>query len=90
MLSLKACLEEVVRLGPDYVVNEGGYEWEPRELLAWLAATFPHELDRLVAFLRPDRCGDGAIYEEGSCGELPYAVPLYQVERQHVAAGGRL
>ena len=90
MLSLKACLEEVARLGPGYVVNECGYEWEPCELLAWLAGTFPLELDQLVAVLRPDRYGDGAIYAEGTRGELPYAVPLYQVERQRVAAGRRL
>ena len=90
MLSLQACLEEIARLGPSYVVNEGGYEWEPHELLAWLATSFPHELDQLVAFLRPDRYGDGAIYEEESRGELSYTVPLYRVERQRVDAGRRL
>lgn len=68
MLSLKACLEEVARLGPGYVVNECGYEWEVRELLTWLATTFPHELERLVHFLRPDQYGDGAIYEGVSRG----------------------
>ena len=86
MLSLKACLEEIARLGPGYVVNECGYEWEARELLAWLQTTFPHELELLVHFLRPDRHGDGAIYQESSREELTYAVPLYSVERQRVAS----
>lgn len=90
MLSLRTCLEEIARLGPGYVVNECGYEWEARELLIWLAGTFPHELEQRVAFLRPDRYGDGAIYEGGSCGALTCAVPLYLVERQRVAAGNRL
>lgn len=90
MLSLKACLEEIARLGPGYVVNECGYEWEARELLAWLVASFPQELELSVFFLRPDRYGDGAIYEEGTCGEMICAVPLYRVERQRVTAGSRL
>ena len=90
MLSLKACLEEIARLGPGYIVNECGYEWEARELLAWLAATFPHDLEGCVHFLRPDRYWEGAIYEEGHRGEMAYAVPLYRVERQRVATESRL
>jgi hypothetical protein len=87
MLRLRACLEEIARQGPDYVINECGYEWEARELLTWLAVTFPYELECLVHFLRPDRYGDGAIYEEGNSGELIYAVPLYWVQRRRVAVG---
>ena len=90
MLNLKACLEEIARLGPGYIVNECGYEWEARELLSWLAASFPRELELQVFFLRPNRFGDGVIYEEGTCGELTYTVPLYQVERQREATGSPL
>ena len=89
MLSLKACLEEVARLGPGYVVNECGYEWEACVLLANFAATFPHELEGQVHFLRPGRYGDGAIYEDGSRGEMRSAVPLYRVEQQRVAVRSR-
>ena len=85
-ISLKNCLEEIARLGPTYVVNECGYEWKAQELLAWLSISFPHELNWLVSFLRPDRHGDGAIYEDSGYGEMTCAVPLYLVERQRVAA----
>jgi hypothetical protein len=59
--TLRSALEELIRLGADYVVVDRETEWTARELLTWLEQHHPARLG-LPMYLRiPDAQQDGAI-----------------------------
>jgi hypothetical protein len=80
MSTLQACLEEVARLGPGYILNEAGYEWSAEKLLRWLKSHSPALLQTPTYLLRPQIRGTGAIYEIQQDGEALNPVPLYWIE----------
>ncbi|HEY7417992.1 MAG TPA: hypothetical protein VH593_22620 [Ktedonobacteraceae bacterium] len=82
ILTLQDSLEEVIRLGNDYLVSENWEEWRPRDLLAWLEQKHPDLLSLPVALVPPDANGDGAVFEVDQEGEPITDRPLYRIERR--------
>jgi len=82
ILTLQSSLEEVMRLGDNYLVTEAWEEWRASELLAWLKEHHPDLLSLSVALVPPDANGDGAVFEVDEEGELVPIRPLYRIERR--------
>jgi hypothetical protein len=82
ILTLQASLEEVIRLGEDYLISEAGEDWRTRDLLAWLEQEHPDLLSLPVALVPPDANGDGAVFEVDLAGEPLTNMPLYRIERR--------
>lgn len=82
ILTLQTSLEEVMRLGDNYLVTESWEEWRARDLLAWLKQHHPNLLSLPVALISPDANGDGAVFEVDEEGEPITEVPLYRIERR--------
>ena len=66
--ALRHCLEQVIALGPDYVVTEPSVEWTAAGLLASLTRDHPDELDLPMYRRLPDAQQDGAIYQVTQSG----------------------
>lgn len=79
MVTLKHCLQEVARLGPDYVVYDDQDEWTASDLLCWLQTQPPAFLWRRVYMVFPDDTEEGAIYALSADGILTTDVPLYRI-----------
>lgn len=86
MATLQACLEEVARLGPGYILNDAGYEWTATALLHRLRDEAPVLLTTQAYLLRPRFKGTGAIYEISRKDGVISPVPLYWIEWQPVSA----
>ncbi len=85
MSTLQACLEEVARLGPGYILSDAGYEWTAAALLQWLKSEAPALLTAQAYLLRPQFKGTGAIYEISREDGGVSPVPLYWIEWQPVS-----
>ena len=83
ILTVQTSLEEVLRLGDDYLVSEAWEEWRAGDLLAWFEEHHPDLLSLPVALLPPDANGDGAVFEVDEEGEPITHRPLYRIERVH-------
>ena len=80
MFTLKHSLQEVVRLGPAYVVSEPeGEEWTASDLLRWLQTQPPALLRRRVYLVLPTASEEGAIYTLGQSSTLTLEQPLYRI-----------
>jgi len=85
--TLQASLEEVGRLGPDYLVTDRGYAWAAAELLAYLHEHAPDLLGLQVSLRRPSPTHEGAIYRLGAHGGF---VVLYRIEERRLTTSARL
>ena len=81
-LTLQASLEELVRLGEEYLLVSAEEEWWARDLLAYLEGERPDLLDLPVALVPPDATGAGVVVEVDLAGERLTAMPLYHIERR--------
>lgn len=81
-LTLQASLEELVRLGEEYLLVSAEEEWWARDLLAYLEGERPDLLDLPVALVPPDATGAGVVVEVDLAGEPLTDVPLYRIERR--------
>ena len=81
-LTLQASLEELVRLGEEYLLVSAEDEWGARDLLAYLEGERPDLLDLPVALVPPDATGAGVVVEVDLAGEPLTDVPLYRIERR--------
>ena len=81
-LTLKASLEELARLGEDYLLESAGEEWRARDLLAYLEGDTPDLLDVPVALVPPDATGAGVVVEVDLAGEQLKDALLYHIERR--------
>ena len=82
VLTLQTSLEEVMRLGDNYLVTEAWEEWRASDLLAWLKQHHPDLLSLSVALVPPDATGDGAVFEVDEEGEPVTIRPFYRIERR--------
>ncbi len=81
-MTLRASLEEITRLGEDYLLSGSGQEWIASDLLSWLHSDHPDLLSLPVALVPPDPNGDGAVFEVDLEGEAITDLPLYRIERR--------
>ena len=81
-LTLQASLEELVRLGEDYLLVGAGEEWRATDLLSYLQGERPDLLDLPVALVPPDTTGEGVVVEVDLAGGPLTDVPLYRIERR--------
>ena len=81
-LTLRASLEEVIRLGKAYRLTGTGKEWNPSDLLEWLQQKHPDLLTLPVALFPPNAHGDGVVFDVDLQGEPMTEVPLYFIERR--------
>ena len=81
-LTLEASLEELVRLGNDYLLVSAGEEWRARDLLSYLQGEHPDLLDLPVALVLPEATAAGVVVEVDLAGEPLTEVPLYHIERR--------
>lgn len=82
ILTLQTSLEEVMRLGDNYLVAEAGEEWRARHLLAWLKQNHPDLLSLPVALVLPGANMDGAVFAVDEEGEPVTDIPFYRIERR--------
>ena len=52
ILTLQNSLEEIMRLGDEYLISEAWEEWRARDLLAWLEEHHPDLLERALKIER--------------------------------------
>ena len=80
MPTLKATLEEVVGLGPGYLISDHGAYWLVSDLLERLERDAPERLAYPVSWVVPDDTGDGAIYPSDDTEHVLSPTPLYRIE----------
>lgn len=76
--TLQVSLEEVARLGADYLVTDRGVPWAASDLLAHLRRTAPERLTLEVYLRYPSSTQEGAIYRPTPRGGF---ILLYRIER---------
>lgn len=82
ILTLQTSLEEVMRLGNEYLIAQGWEEWRARDLLQWWEREHPDLLSWPVALLPPDANGDGAVFAVDEEGEPLTEKPVYRIKRR--------
>lgn len=81
ILTLEASVE-VIHLGEDYLIAEGGEDWRDQRLLAVLEEKHPDLLSLPVALLPPDAHGSGGVFAVDPEGAPRTDAPLYRIERR--------
>jgi hypothetical protein len=89
ILTLQTSLEEVIRLGGDFLIAQDEEDWRPTEWLSWLEQKSPDLLSLPVALVPPDATGDGAVFALDPQGEPLADVPLFRLERRRPPASPR-
>jgi hypothetical protein len=89
ILTLQTSLEEVIRLGEDYLIPQDEEDWPPRHLLAWLERKNPDLLSLPIALVLPDATGDGAVFAVSPEGEPLADTPLFRIERRRSPVSSR-
>ena len=81
MPTLRAILEEVVGLGPGYLISDHGAYWLACDLLERLEQDTPERLTYPVSWVTPDVTEEGAIYASDDAEKILSPEPLYRVHR---------
>ena len=81
MPTLKAVLEEVVELGPGFLLSDHGAYWLAGDVLERLERDAPERLTFPVSWVEPADMEEGAIYASDDTEAVLSPVPLYRVHR---------
>jgi hypothetical protein len=82
MPTLKAVLEEVVNLGPGFLLSDDGAYWLASDVLGRLEQDAPERLTYSVSWVEPEDMEEGAIYASDDTEAVLSPIPLYRVHRQ--------